>query len=157
MEWGPRALGNRSIIADPIKKNIKEFLNLRVKKRELFRPFAISILQEYANNFFYMNEHLSPNMNIVFKARDHIKEIYPDIIHADGTTRLQTVSEKDNKKFYGLIQDFYKITDSPMLINTSMNIDTPIVLTPRQAWEAFCQTSVNSLILNNWLIQKIKN
>jgi carbamoyltransferase len=104
-----------------------------------------------------MNEHLSPNMNIVFKARDHIKKIYSDIIHADGTTRLQTVSEKGNKKFYGLIQDFYKITDSPMLINTSMNIDTPIVSTPRQAWEAFCQTSVNSLILNNWLIQKINN
>jgi len=157
MEWGPRALGNRSIIADPMKNNIKEFLNLRVKRRELFRPFAVSILQEYANNYFYMNEHLSPNMNIVFKARDHIKKIYSDIIHADGTTRLQTVSENGNKKFYGLIQDFYKITSSPMLINTSMNIDSPIVSTPRQAWEAFCQTSVNSLILNNWLIQKIKN
>lgn len=157
MEWGPRALGNRSIIADPMKKNIKEFLNLKVKKRELFRPFAISILHEYANNFFYMNEHLSPNMNIVFKARDHIKKIYPDIIHMDGTTRLQTVSAIDNKKFYGLIQDFYKITDCPMLINTSMNVDSPIVMNPKQAWEAFSQTSVKSLILNNWLIQKINN
>jgi carbamoyltransferase len=155
MEWGPRALGNRSIIADPMKKNIKEILNLKVKKRELFRPFAVSILQEYANDFFHMNEHISPNMNIVFKAREHIKKKYPDVIHIDGTIRVQTVSEKDNKKFYDLIKNFNNITNTPMLINTSMNINSPIVLTPKQAWETFSQTNVNSLIFNNWLIQKI--
>ena len=156
MEWGPRALGNRSILADPSKKNIKEFINSKVKKRELFRPLAVSVLQDFANKNFYMNENLSPNMNIVFNARDEIKKIYLDIVHADGTTRVQTVSEKDNKKFYGLIENFYKITGCPMLINTSMNIDSPIALSPIHAWNAFCQTSVKSLILNNWLIQKNK-
>jgi carbamoyltransferase len=156
MEWGPRALGNRSILADPSKKNIKEFINLKVKKRELFRPFAVSVLQDFANKNFYMNDQLSPNMNIVFNVRDEIKKIYLDIVHSDGTTRVQTVSEKDNKKFYSLIENFYKSTGCPMLINTSMNIDSPIALSPIHAWNAFYQTSVKSLILNNWLIQKNK-
>ena len=156
MEWGPRALGNRSILADPSKKNIKEFINLKVKKRELFRPFAVSVLQDFANKNFYMNDQLSPNMNIVFNVRDGIKKIYLDIVHADGTTRVQTVSEKDNKKFYSLIENFYKSTGCPMLINTSMNIDSPIALSPIHAWNVFYQTSVKSLILNNWLIQKNK-
>jgi carbamoyltransferase len=156
MEWGPRALGNRSILADPSKKNIKEFINSKVKKRELFRPFAVSVLQDFANKNFYMNDVLSPNMNIVFNVRDKIKKIYLDIVHADGSTRVQTVSEKDNKKFYSLIENFYKSTGCPMLINTSMNVDSPIVLSPVHAWNAFCQTSVKSLILNNWLIQKNK-
>lgn len=157
MEWGPRALGNRSILADPSKKKIKDFINVNVKKREPFRPFAVSILEQFANETFWMNGHLSPNMNIVFKTRDHIKRMFPDIVHIDGTTRVQTVNEKDNKKFYNLLKDFYKITKSPMLINTSMNIDAPIVLTPEQAWDTFCQTSVKSIILNNWLIQRINN
>ena len=103
-----------------------------------------------------MNDQLSPNMNIVFNVRDGIKKIYLDIVHADGTTRVQTVSEKDNKKFYSLIENFYKSTGCPMLINTSMNIDSPIALSPIHAWNAFYQTSVKSLILNNWLIQKNK-
>ena len=156
MEWGPRALGNRSILADPSKKNIKEFINLKVKKRELFRPFAVSVLQDFANKNFYMNDQLSPNMNIVFNVRDGIKKIYLDIVHADGTTRVQTVSEKDNKKFYSLIENFYKSTGCPMLINTSMNIDSPIALSPIHAWNAFYQTSVKSLILINWFIQQNK-
>lgn len=157
MEWGPRALGNRSILADPRRVNIKEFLNTQVKKREPFRPFAVSILEEFADKIFYMNGHLSPNMNIVFRAKEEINKIYPDIVHFDGTTRVQTVSQKDNKKFYNLLKDFYKITDTPILINTSMNIDTPIVLTPNQAWQVFCSTSIKSLVLNNWLVQKINN
>jgi carbamoyltransferase len=154
MEWGPRALGNRSILADPRKKNIKKFINNKVKDRELFRPFAVSILQEYANSNFYMNEHISPNMNIVFKARNEIKKKYSDIVHADGSTRIQTVSEKDNKKFYNLIKDFNNLTGCPMLINTSLNIDEPIILSPEQAWSMYIKTEVKSLIINNWLIQK---
>jgi carbamoyltransferase len=156
MEWGPRALGNRSILADPAKKDIKNFINKNVKNRELFRPFAVSIIEEFANKNFHMNDHLSPHMNIVFKARDEIKLIYPEIIHADGTTRIQTVSEKNNNKFYNLIYDFYKINKCPMLINTSMNINSPIVLSPEQAWEAFHNSNVKSIVLNNWLIQKNK-
>jgi carbamoyltransferase len=154
MEWGPRALGNRSVLADPRKKNIKKFINNKVKDRELFRPFAVSILQEYANSNFYMNEHISPNMNIVFKARNEIKKKYSDIVHADGSTRIQTVSEKDNKKFYNLIKDFNNLTGCPMLINTSLNIDEPIILSPEQAWSMYIRTEVKSLIINNWLIQK---
>lgn len=154
MEWGPRALGNRSILADPAKKNIKKFINQKVKDRELFRPFAVSILQEYANSNFYMNGHMSPNMNIVFNARNEIKKKYSDIVHADGTTRIHTVSKKDNKKFYNLIKDFNSLTGCPMLINTSLNIDEPIILSPEQAWSTFKKTEVKSLIINNWLIQK---
>ena len=117
----------------------------------------MSILEQFAHETFWMNGHLSPNMNIVFETRDHIKRMFPEIVHIDGTTRVQTVNEKDNKKFYNLLKDFYKITKSPMLINTSMNIDAPIVLTPKQAWDTFCQTSVKSIVLNNWLIQRINN
>ena len=157
MEWGPRALGNRSILADPSKKNIKEFINLRVKNRELFRPFGVSILEEFADNFFFMNKHSSPNMNIVFRTRAEIYKRFPDIVHADGTTRVQTVSEKNNVKFYNLIKDFYKITKTPMLINTSMNKESPIALNPENAWQVFCESDVKSLILNNWLIKKINN
>lgn len=157
MEWGPRALGNRSILADPSKKNIKEFINLRVKNRELFRPFGVSILEEFADNFFFMNKHSSPNMNIVFRTRAEIYKRFPDIVHADGTTRVQTVSEKNNVKFYNLIKDFYKITKTPMLINTSMNKESPIALSPENAWQVFCESDVKSLILNNWLIKKINN
>jgi carbamoyltransferase len=101
-----------------------------------------------------MNEHISPNMNIVFKARNEIKKKYSDIVHADGSTRIQTVSEKDNKKFYNLIKDFNNLTGCPMLINTSLNIDEPIILSPEQAWSMYIRTEVKSLIINNWLIQK---
>jgi carbamoyltransferase len=157
MEWGPRALGNRSILANPVIKNIKEFINKKIKKRELFRPFAISTLQELANKNFYMNENISPNMNIVFKAKEELKTLYPDIVHADGTTRVQTVSEKDNPKFYSLLSEFYKITGIEMIINTSMNIESPIALSPMHAWDIFNNTEVKSLVLNGWLIQKVNH
>jgi carbamoyltransferase len=157
MEWGPRALGNRSILANPVIKNIKEFINKKIKKRELFRPFAISTLQELANKNFYMNENISPNMNIVFKAKEELKTLYPDIVHADGTTRVQTVSEKDNPKFYSLLSEFYKITGIEMIINTSMNIESPIALSPMHAWDIFKNTEVKSLVLNGWLIQKVNH
>ena len=157
MEWGPRALGNRSILANPAIKNIKEFINKKIKKRELFRPFAISILQELANKNFYMFENISPNMNIVFKAKKELRTLYPDIVHADGTTRVQTVSEKDNPKFYSLLSDFYKINGLEMIINTSMNIDSPIALSPIHAWDIFSETDVKSLVLNSWLIQKVNH
>ena len=157
MEWGPRALGNRSILANPAIKNIKEFINKQIKKRESFRPFAISILQELANKNFYMNENISPNMNIVFKAKEELKTLYPDIVHADGTTRVQTVSEKDNPKLYSLLSEFCKITGNEMIINTSMNIESPIALSPDHAWDIFKNTDVKSLVLNSWLIQKVNH
>jgi carbamoyltransferase len=99
MEWGPRALGNRSILGDPSDKNIKDILNKKIKKREMFRPFAPAIMKEFANDYFYMQGIESPFMNIIFKAKENTKYLFPDVVHVDGTSRVQTVSEKDNKKF----------------------------------------------------------
>jgi carbamoyltransferase len=153
MEWGPRALGNRSILADPSSKNIKNFLNSKIKKRELFRPFAPAVLQEFANNYFYMNNHNSPFMNIVFKARENTKNLLPDIVHVDGTSRVQTVGESDNKKFYKLLQEFNKISNYPILINTSLNINEPIALSPVDAFQFFLDAEIKCIVLNNWVIE----
>lgn len=154
MEWGPRALGNRSILADPTDKNIKNKLNTSIKKRELFRPFAPAVMAEFANDYFYMNEMQSPFMNIIFKAKENTKNLYPGIVHVDGTSRVQTVSEKENKKFYKLIDEFYKISNCPILINTSLNINEPIAESPSDAFYFFCQSNAECIVLNNWLIEK---
>jgi carbamoyltransferase len=154
MEWGPRALGNRSILADPTKKNIKEFINGVIKKRESFRPFGASIIESLADKYFYMERSFSPNMNVVFKCKEETSEQFPGISHFDKTSRVQTVSESDNKKFYRLIRDFYSLTECPMLINTSLNVDSPIDMSPEHAWTSFIKTNVNTIVLGNWLIQK---
>jgi carbamoyltransferase len=153
MEWGARALGNRSILADPSSKNIKNLLNGKIKKREQFRPFAPAIMEEFANDYFYMNNHNSPFMNIVFKAREITKNLLPEIVHIDGTSRVQTVSEGDNKKFYKLLQEFNKISNYPILINTSLNIDKPIALSPTDAFQFFLETEIKYIVLNNWIIE----
>jgi carbamoyltransferase len=157
LEWGPRALGNRSILANPVAKNIKNFINKKIKKRESFRPFAPAVLEEEANLYFEMMGHKSPNMNIVFDAKIETIKNLPEIIHADNTCRVQTVSIEDNKKFYKLIEYFKKISGHPILINTSMNVDAPIVNSPLEAFETFLKTDVEDLVLNNWLIQKNSN
>ena len=153
MEWGPRALGNRSILADPLSKNIKNLLNSKIKKRELFRPFAPAVMEEFASDYFYMNNHKSPFMNIVFKARENTKNSFPDIVHIDGTSRVQTVSESDNKKFYKLLQEFNKISNCPILINTSLNINKPIALSPADAFQSFLEAEIKCIVLNNWIIE----
>jgi len=154
MEWGPRALGNRSILANPKDKNIKNILNKKIKKRELFRPFAPAVMAEFANDYFYMHEMQSPFMNIIFKAKENTKNLYPGIVHIDGTSRVQTVSEKENKKFYKLINEFYKISNCPILINTSLNINGPIANSPSDAFYFFLEADVECIVLNNWLIEK---
>ena len=154
MEWGPRALGNRSILADPSEKNIKNILNKKIKKRELFRPFAPSVMAEFANDYFYMHGMQSPFMNIIFKAKENTKNLYPGIVHVDGSSRVQTVSEKENKKFYKLINEFYKISNCPILINTSLNINEPIAQSPSDAFYSFIQCKAECIVLNNWLIEK---
>jgi len=154
MEWGPRALGNRSILADPTAENIKEILNSSIKKRELFRPFAPMILEHYAKDYFYMNGHNSKFMNIVFKAKDITKKNFLGVVHHDNTSRVQTVNRIDNKKIFDLLSNFYKVTGSPMLINTSLNIQTPISMSPIDAFNCFIESSVKTLIVNNWIIEK---
>jgi len=154
MEWGPRALGNRSMLADPSKRDIQKFLNQIIKKRELFRPFAPVIMEDFAEKYFNMHGNLSPNMNIIFQAKQETIEKYQGVVHVDNTSRVQTVSEKNNKKLYSLLKEFYKISECPMLINTSFNIDSPIVMSPIHAWKTFEQTTCKSLVLGNWLIQR---
>jgi carbamoyltransferase len=153
MEWGPRALGNRSILGDPSNKNIKDILNKKIKKRESFRPFAPAIMKEFANDYFYMQGLESPFMNIIFKAKEKTKHLFPDVVHIDGTSRVQTVSEKDNKKFYKLINEFYKITNCPILINTSLNINGPIAESPNDAFNFFLESGAKCIVLNNWTIE----
>ena len=132
MEWGPRALGNRSVLADPRNSKMKDILNEKVKHRESFRPFAPSILEEYTSDYFDIDIP-SPYMLMVANVKQPKK--IPAVTHVDGTGRLQTVSKESNSLYYDLISEFYKITNVPVIINTSMNVmGEPIVNTPLEAY-----------------------
>ncbi|MDC1179447.1 carbamoyltransferase C-terminal domain-containing protein [Candidatus Pelagibacter ubique] len=152
-EWGPRALGNRSILADPTEAHIKNIINLAIKKRELFRPFAPVVLKNYANDYFHMHGQDSKYMNIVFKAKDTTVQKFPGIVHEDGTSRVQTIEVTDNRKIYNLLTEYNKITGCPILINTSLNIQGPMAMSPMDAFNFFLDTDLKSIILNNWLIE----
>ena len=150
MEWGPRALGNRSILADPRNASMKDILNEKIKHRESFRPFAPSVLEEYASEYFDIDIP-SPYMLMVAKVKK--PEIIPAVTHVDGTGRLQTVSNDANPLYYDLINEFYKITGVPVIINTSMNVmGEPIVNTPEQAYQMIVKTDMDCLVLGNNLI-----
>ena len=150
MEWGPRALGNRSILADPRNASMKDILNEKIKHRESFRPFAPSVLEEYASDFFDIDIP-SPYMLMVVKVKK--PEIIPAVTHVDGTGRLQTVSNDANPLYYDLINEFYKITGVPVIINTSMNVmGEPIVNTPEQAYQMIVKTDMDCLVMGNNLI-----
>ena len=145
MEWGPRALGNRSILADPRNPNMKDILNEKIKHRESFRPFAPSILEEFVSDYFEINVP-SPYMLFVAKIRKPKK--IPAVTHVDGTGRLQSVSKDVNSLYYDLINEFYKITGVPVIINTSMNVmGEPIVNTPEQAYQMILKTDMDYLVL----------
>ncbi len=155
MEFGPRALGNRSILADPRKRNMKNIINNKIKRRENFRPFAPSVMKEHQNEWFeenYDNLYMSSVMNA---KKDKIKLI-PAVVHVDGTSRVQTVSEKMNFRFYNLINKFYKKTTVPMLLNTSFNENEPIVRRPDEAIKCFLRTDMDALFINDFYIKKIK-
>tara|TARA_B110000438_G_scaffold112036_1_gene109936 strand:+ start:1 stop:981 length:981 start_codon:yes stop_codon:yes gene_type:complete len=150
MEWGPRALGNRSILADPRRSDMKDILNAKIKHRESFRPFAPSVMEEYASEYFEINVS-SPYMLMVAPVKKP-KEI-PAVTHVDGTGRLQTVSKESNELYYNLINEFYKITGVPVIINTSMNVmGEPIVNTPEHAYNMILKTDMDFLVLGNYLI-----
>ena len=152
MEWGPRALGNRSILADPRRENMKDILNAKIKHRESFRPFAPSILEEYVSEYFDMKIP-SPYMLMVSPVKK--PEKIPAVTHVDGTGRLQTVSKESNPLYYDLIYEFNKITNVPVIINTSMNVmGEPIVNTPEQAYQMIVKTDMDYIVMGNNLVKK---
>ena len=153
MEWGPRALGNRSILADPRNVNIREILNVKIKRREKFRPFAPSILEEETKNWFETDDKV-PFMSKVFQVKNEKKIIIPSVTHVDGTGRLQTVSKDYNPQFYRLISDFFKITNVPILLNTSFNENEPIVCNPKEALDCFLRTKMDILVLGNYVLYR---
>ena len=152
MEWGPRALGNRSILADPRDVKMKDILNEKIKHRESFRPFAPSILEEYISEYFDLDIP-SPYMLLVAKVKK--PEKIPAVTHVDGTGRLQSVSKEVNPLYYDLINEFYKLTSVPVIINTSMNVmGEPIVNTPEQAYNMILKTDMDYLVMRNYLISR---
>ena len=151
MEFGPRALGNRSILSDPRNPKMRDIINLKIKLREKFRPFAPSILDEYKNEWFNFDGN-SDYMSFVAEVRDKKKLIIPAVTHVDDTGRLQTVKKDTSKRFYNLIEEFNKITNVPILLNTSFNENEPIVESPHQAIETFLRTKMDALILENYYI-----
>ena len=154
-EYGPRALGNRSILADPRDKKIRDYINKKVKHREIFRPFAPSILEEENKKYFQLKTS-SPYMLLVAKSKKPTK--IPSAIHVDGTARVQTINKIQNEKFYNIIKSFYKITKVPCVLNTSFNdAGEPLVETPLDALLCFLKTKIDYLILEDQLILKPKN
>ena len=152
-EWGPRALGNRSILADPRNPNIKDILNAKIKLRESFRPFAPAVLEEFSDKYFDL-DYSSPYMLNVVKAKQLAKDSVPSVVHVDNTCRVQTVSKIDNLHFYNLISEFNKLTNVPIILNTSFNENEPIVLNPDHAFDCFRRTSMDCLVLENWVITR---
>ncbi len=152
-EWGPRALGNRSILVDPRRAEMKDILNQRIKHREVFRPFAPSILEEATGQYFERS-HPSPFMNLAYTVRPEKRAVIPAPTHVDGTGRLQTVSRETNPRYWALIREFEKLTEVPVLLNTSFNENEPIVLTPKEAIDCFLRTRMDVLVLGNFLIEK---
>jgi carbamoyltransferase len=156
MEWGPRALGNRSILAHPGLPEMKDILNARIKHREWFRPFAPSILAERQSEYFE-HDHPSPFMLHVYKIRPEKRAQLTAVNHVDNTGRLQTVTRKENPLYYGLIQAFERKTGIPVILNTSFNENEPIVCTPAEAIDCFKRTRMDALAIGPYLVQKIEN
>lgn len=153
MEFGPRALGNRSILADPRQSYMKNKVNAMIKFRESFRPFAPAVLAEHANDIFECDVE-SPYMSTTFKLKRNQQE-YPAITHVDNTSRIQTVSSLQNEKFYELLNAFYELTGCPLLLNTSFNVmGEPIVCSPSDAIRTFTESGIDILVINNFIIRK---
>mgnify|MGYP001253486757 CR=1 FL=1 len=153
MEFGARALGNRSILANPCNPKIKDIINNKIKRRENFRPFAPAILFENKNEWFE-NTNLNEYMSSVEKISKTKREIIPGVTHIDGTGRVQTVTEKMNSDFYLLIKKFYEISKVPIILNTSFNENEPIVMNPTEAINCFLRTDMDILVLNNYIIKR---
>ena len=153
MEFGPRALGNRSIVVDPRRAEMKDVLNERIKKREPFRPFAPSILEERTADYFEQC-HPAPTMLMVYQVRLERRGEIPAVTHVDGSGRLQTVSREVNPRYHQLISDFNQLTGVPVVLNTSFNENEPIVCTPRHAIDCFLKTRMDVLYLGNYAVRR---
>jgi carbamoyltransferase len=154
MEFGPRALGNRSILANPCAPHMKDYLNHRVKNREPFRPFAPAALEERASEFFAI-DGTSPFMLLSPRVREDKKTLLPSVTHVDGTARLQTVSKVTNPRFWQLIKEFEIATGIPVLLNTSFNLrGEPIVCSPQDAINDFMKSNIDFLVLGNCVVEK---
>jgi carbamoyltransferase len=156
MEWGPRALGNRSILADPRRADIKEMLNRKVKRRESFRPFAPAILREAVADWFEEEADV-PFMTQVFQVRAEKRAAIPAVTHVDGSGRLQTVRREANPRFYRLIEAFGALTGVPILLNTSFNENEPIVCRPEEALECFLRTEMDMLVLGDHVVERLRH
>ena len=154
MEWGPRALGNRSILGDPRRSDMKDILNLKIKRRESFRPFAPSILREHVSDWFENDDEV-PFMMKVYQIKEVKRLKIPAVTHVDGSGRLQTVYKDTNEKYYDLINEFYKLTNIPILLNTSFNENEPIVSKPEEALDCFLRTKMDTLVMDNFVIKRI--
>ena len=153
MEFGARALGNRSLIADPRRTDMRDIINLRIKFREKFRPFAPSILEEEVGNWFEIDEP-TPYMEKVFPIREEKRSLIPAVTHVDGSGRLQSVSRETNPKYHALISKFFEKTGVPIILNTSLNENEPVVRLPREAIACFLRTDMDVLVVGNCLIDR---
>ena len=154
MEFGPRALGNRSILADPSNPKMKEIINLKIKRRESFRPFAPVVLKKFQKEWFE-TEFNNLYMSSVTKVKDDKQSLVPAITHIDGTARIQTVDKFSNEKLSQLIEEFEKIKKIPILLNTSFNENEPIVRKPEEALNCILRNDIDTLVINNFIIKKI--
>src|SRR5207249_4718650 len=153
MEWGPRALGNRSILADPRRSDIKEMLNAKIKRRESFRPFAPSILRESVAEWFEQDDDV-PFMMEVFQIRSEKRALIPAVAHVDGSGRLQTVHRETNPLFHSLISAFRALTSVPLVLNTSFNENEPVVCRPEEALDCFLRTKMDVLVLGDFVVER---
>ncbi len=153
MEWGPRALGNRSILADPRRPEMREILNSKIKRREAFRPFAPSILEDRTSEYF-TQPHPSPFMLMAYSVRPEKRALIPATTHVDGSGRLQTVSERQNPLYYQLICEFERQTGVPVLLNTSFNENEPVVQMPGEALDCFLRTRMDMLAIGSYIITR---
>ncbi len=154
MEFGPRALGNRSILADPRNPNMKDIINKKIKRRESFRPFAPSVLEEFQSEWFegdFFNPYMSSLANVKIEKR----KIIPAVTHFDNTARLQSVNKDFNLRYSKLLNYFYKLTNVPILLNTSFNENEPIVFKPEEALDCILRTDMDAIFINNFLVKKL--
>lgn len=151
MEWGPRALGNRSILCDPRRPDMKDILNTKIKRRESFRPFAPSVLREHVAEWFEDDDDV-PFMMQVFRIQTDKRRLIPAVTHIDGSGRLQTVYKQTNARYWNLIDEFRRISGVPMVLNTSFNENEPVVCRPVEALDCFLRTKMDMLVIGNWAV-----